>query len=392
MKIKSIETFPVKLKFKEPFVISNVVNDDMFYVIVKVTMDNGLIGYGEAIPAWEVTGETQFGVIDVINHLLDEKRTGLNLIGHDVDSLDDVKNLMEIISKSVWGAPSAKAALEQSLLDAYGKFVEKPLYELFGGLNEKVESNGVIGIYPIEETLNRVEEMALKGVKVIKLKGGIRSEGDDPFIRDIAVVRNSREIINRINPSIKLALDANQGYHCASDAVKVIKRMEGFLDWIEQPIIADDKLGFKTIKNICNVKLMADESVHNYNDAKLLLELKAVDLINVKLMKTGGIFEALRIAELAEKYGVPCQIGSMLESQLGISMGIHAFLSHRNFVSAELSSFSRLQKSLGDGVEKDEILISVTDTPGCGVVVREDEIHNYLVLNKKVEDGLEAEK
>jgi len=387
MKIRKIETFPIKLQLKEPFVIASVVNHDMFYVIVKLTTDNNIIGYGEAIPAWEVTGETQFSVIDVINHLCEPNKSSLNLIGEDISTYKKVSSLIEKISSKnqpapIWGAPSAKAAIEEAILDAYGKFIEKPVYELFNGKNRPVPFNKVISIYPIEETLEKVKQELEKGVEIIKLKVGIKKIGDiDNYERDMQVIKEAKELI-KAKPEVKLVADANQGYIDADTTISILKQVEGCLDWLEQPVLADDKLAFKKIKEACDIKLMADESIHNYHDAELLLELGAVDYLNLKLMKTGGMISALGIADLAKKYNVKCQLGSMIENQIGTVICLHTFLSHDNFMGTELDSFLRLRQCIGKGVTTKESHLNIPDKPGIGLEVNDQEIIENLITEQ----------
>jgi len=385
VKIQKIETFPIKLKFKEPFVIASVVNYDLYYVIVRLTTDNGFIGYGEAIPAWEVTGETQLGVIDAINHFCEPRKTGFSLLGADISTFPQTLQILDRLSPGadlpvIWGAPSAKAALEEAVLDAYGKYVQSPVYALFGGVNTKIPNNHAISIYPVDETLAKVEKELRKGVRVLKLKVGMKQVGTlDNYERDIQVIKAAREMVNRLDPAVTLVADANQGYLTPDRAISVIRRIEGCLDWLEQPILADDKLGFREIKKTCDIKLMADESVHNYYDAKLLLTTGGIDFINLKLMKTGGLVQAIRIAGLAEQYGVKCQMGSMLENQIGAAFCAHAFLSHKNIVTAELGAFGWLQECLGSGVGLMRNYITVTDTPGVGITVNPADIGKYLI-------------
>jgi L-alanine-DL-glutamate epimerase-like enolase superfamily enzyme len=385
MKITKIEAYPVKLKLKEPFVIANVTNDDMFYVIVRLETDNGIFGYGEAIPAWEVTGETQFSVIDVINHFCEPQKSGITLIGQDISTFSKVAKLIEKISpksgiNKIWGAPSAKAAIEQAVLDAYGKHVGKPIYKLFNGKNQNIEFNKSISVYSVEETLRRIQKELKQGVKVIKLKIGIENAGGlAQFERDIQVIKHARKLIDEKYPSCRLVADANQGFVTPENTIRFIKQVDGCLDWLEQPILADDKLGFKKIKEACNVKLMADESVHNYHDAKLMIELGAVDYINLKIMKTGGIFEARRIADLAEKHGVPCQMGSMIENQIGTAICAHTFLSHENIKTAELSSYSRLREHIGSGIKLGNNYIRIPDLPGNGIEVNDQDIFKHII-------------
>ncbi len=404
MRITKVECFPVKLQFKEPFVIANVSNYDMYYVITKITTDKGIIGYGEAIPAWEVTGETQFSVIDVINHLCEPNKSGFNLIGQNIGTFEDVRNLFDkIIPQNqlaiIAKAPSAKAALEGAVLDALGKNLNEPVYKIFNGKSKTISVNSVIGIYPFEESLKRVQNAIISGTKIIKLKVGIPDVGSLPgFKRDIELIRSSKKLINDSGKKIKLVADANQGFMTSEKTIEICKQIEGCLDWLEQPAYAEDKSAFKRIKEKCNIKLMADESVHSFYDAKSLIESGAVDYINLKIMKTGGIFEAIRIADFAAKHNVQCQMGSMLENVIGCAHSIHAFLSHSNITTAELSSFSRLQKCIGSGVtlNKDQT-ISIKESPGLGIEVQDDEIKEFLINEsdsitfKKTREGFNAQ-
>jgi L-alanine-DL-glutamate epimerase-like enolase superfamily enzyme len=385
MKITALEAYPVKLGMREPFVIASAVNDDMFYVVIRLRTDEGLVGYGEAIPAWEVTGETPFSVIDAVHHLCDPSKCGFSLIGQEIGTLPEALEVLDRISphaaiSALAHAPSAKAALEQAILDALGKKLGKPVYELFGGENQAIPFNNVIGIFGVDETLQRVERLIADGARTIKLKVGLRRVGElDGRERDIAVIREARTLIHRTDPSVRLVADANQGYVTAEQAIAVIRRMEGQLDWLEQPCLAQDRLAFRRIKQACDIPLMADESVHGFHDAELLLEDHSVDFLNLKLMKTGGLMEALRTAELAARFGVPCQLGSMLESELGTAFGCHAFLSHPNIRSAELGAFRRLRRSLGSGLQVEGATVRVSNTPGCGITVDEDALRAHLI-------------
>ncbi len=385
MRITALEVYPVKLAMREPFVIASAVNDDMFYVVIKLRTDEGIVGFGEAIPAWEVTGETPFSVIDAVHHLCDPSKCGFSLLGLEIGTLPEALAVVDRISphtaiSALAHAPSAKAALEQAILDALGKKLGKPVYELFGGENQPIPFNNVIGIFGVDETLRRVERMLAEGARTIKLKVGIRKVGGlDHFERDIAVIREARALIDRAGRSVKLVADANQGYATAEQAIAVIRRIEGQLDWLEQPCLAQDRLAFRRIKQVCDIPLMADESVHGYHDAELLLEDRSVDFLNLKLMKTGGLVEALRTAELAARHDVPCQLGSMLESELGTAFGCHAFLSHPNIRSAELGAFRRLRRSLGSGLQVEGATLRVPNTPGCGITVDEDALRAHLI-------------
>ena len=385
MKIVALETYPVKLSFREPFVIASTVNDDMFYVLVKLITDEGVVGFGEAIPAWEVTGETQFSVIDAVHHLCDVSKCGFSLLGQDITTLAEARALLQRISpqgaiSAFAHAPSAKAALEQAILDAVGKRAGMPVYALLGGRNRPIIFNNVISVFEVEETLRRVAVLLGQGARTIKLKVGVRKVGTlDAFDRDVVVIKEARALIDRMNASVKLVADANQGYCTVAQAIPILRRIEGQLDWLEQPCLASDLLAFRRIKEVCDIKLMADESVHGFHDAEILLKEGGVDYFNLKLMKTGGMLEALRIADLAELHGIPCQIGSMLESQIGTAMGCHTLLCHDNIRTAELGAFRRLRESLGSGLQVEGTTITVSGEPGFGIRVDEAGMRAHLI-------------
>jgi L-alanine-DL-glutamate epimerase-like enolase superfamily enzyme len=385
MKISKIETFPIALGLKRPFRIANASFTHMYYVIIKVQTDDGVTGYGESIPAWEVTGETQFSVMDCIHHLTEESKLGFTLIGREVSSLQDVAGIMDILcpdqrANIFWGAPSAKAGLEEALLDIVGKSQRKPIYELFGGRPKPVLYAHVLGIGPVQETLSKAKALLERGVDKIKLKIGVENlVGLENHRRDVEVVLGVKKLIEETRPRAKLVADANQGFTSPEKAVAFLKQVPGCLDYLEQPVIAGNRLGLRKIKDQCDVALMADESLHSCHDARLLLQLGAVDVFNVKLMKCGGMFEALKLAELAKMNGKRAVLGSMLENQLGAVPSIHAFFCEDSFESTESGFFSCLSANVGAGLSVDGNFIDVPAGPGTGLRVNESDFAEHLL-------------
>ncbi|MCU0486287.1 MAG: hypothetical protein MUC85_09285 [Anaerolineales bacterium] len=373
MKITAIDTISIKLQMKEPFVIASVTNFDMYYVIVRVQTDAGITGYGEATPAWEVTGETWQSVAACVDLFADGSLLGYSLIGREIGSLEAVREIMETIEprhdiRLVYGNPSAIAALEQAMLDACGKLAGKPLYEMFDGANTPIPFTRNISIFDVDTTLSRVETGIQQGFGIIRLKVGIRGAGGLPgYERDTQVVRQARQLIRAAAKPILLIADANQGFRDVEATISFCQRVEGMLDWLEQPTLASDLLAFSKIRQAASVPLMADEAVHGYEQARLLLDLGGVDYLNIKLMKTGGLLRALDIYDLAAEYGVRCQIGSMLESSLGASMGCHAALIRPQIVSTDLNSFDLLQENFASGVQFEGVHLRLSQDPGCGM-------------------------
>jgi len=383
MKITAIKSIPIKLQMKEPFVIASVTNFDMYYVVVKVETDTGIAGYGEATPAWEVTGETWQSVAACVDLFTDGHLLGYSLIGREIGSLEAVREIMETIEprndiRLVYGNPSAIAALEQAMLDACGKLSGKPLYEMFGATNKPIPFTRNISIFDVETTLNRVEAGIREGFSIIRLKVGIRGAGGLPgYERDYQVVKQARQMIQASQRPILLISDANQGFREVETAISFCRRVTGMLDWLEQPTLASDLLAFSKIKRAVSVPLMADEAVHGYEQARGLLELGGVDYINIKLMKTGGLLRAVDIIDLAAEFGVKCQIGSMLESSLGASMGCHGALIRPQIVSTDLNSFDLLRDNFASGLQIDEVQLKLSQDPGCGMKFEETELMRY---------------
>jgi L-alanine-DL-glutamate epimerase-like enolase superfamily enzyme len=385
VKIRKIETFPVALELMLPFRHASTAFTHMHYVMIKIETDAGVTGYGESIPAWEVTGETQFSVIDCIHHLTEESKLGFSLIGQEVSTLQSVRDIMEILCPDdrvniFWGAPSAKAGLEEALLDIAGKTQGKSIYELFGGKIRPVPFAHVLGIAPAKETIGRAKELLENGVHKLKLKIGIeKMDGLEDYQRDVEVILGIKNLIEKIKPGTKMVADANQGFITAEKTIAFLQKVPNCLEYLEQPVIAGDLLGMKKIKENCDVALMADESLHSYHDAKVLLELNAVDIFNVKLMKCGGMIEALKLADLARKNNKKVVLGSMLENQVGAIPSLHTFFCDDTIESTESGFFSVLRENIGSGLAIDGNFVKVPSGPGIGLDVDETDFKKHLI-------------
>lgn len=154
-----------------------------------------------------------------------------------------------------------------------------------------------------------------------------------------------------IGTDVPIRLDANQGWQ-AKEAVRAIRLMEELdlgIELIEQPVIAHDLEGLKYVTENTETPIMADESVFSVYDAKRVLDMGAADLINIKLMKTGGIHQAIKIATLAEAFGVKCMVGSMIETKIGITAAAHFAASHPNIAHYDLDAPLMLIGDIANG-------------------------------------------
>lgn len=320
MGIQQIEIYRVKLAYKEPFRIAPGASTESRNVIVKIVTDYGVVGWGESSPSERVTGENAETVVRVLD------RIAPRLIGRCPLRIEQNVDLMDSL---VEGNPAAKAAVDMALHDILGKTARKPLFMLMGGYRTEVLTDITLSIKSPKEMARDAVKAIKKGFKALKVKVGINSEEDLERIRSIR---------KAVDETVELRIDANQGW-TPKQAIDVLNKMEKFnIQFAEQPVPADDLKGLSEVKRNSPIPIMADESVHSPEDALHLIQAEAVDLINIKLMKSGGILKGRKIAEIAESAGIPCMIGCMGESDVGIAAGTHIAAAVKNIQYCDLDS------------------------------------------------------
>ena len=155
-----------------------------------------------------------------------------------------------------------------------------------------------------------------RGYDTLKVKVGI-----DPTL-DVARLSAIREAVGK---DCRIRIDANQAWS-PKQAIKLLNQMQDKgldIELVEQPVKAHDFEGLAYVTKYSNVPVLADESVFSPEDAFKILQMKAADLINIKLMKCGGIYNALKIISMAEIVGVECMIGCMLEAKVSVNAAVH---------------------------------------------------------------------
>ncbi len=328
MGIEQIEAYAVSLRYKEPFRIAAGTSSETRNVVVKILTDYDVVGWGESSPSKRVTGETQETVVKALDKFA-PKLVGMCplRIEHDVELMDSV----------VEGSPAAKAAVDMALHDILGKTAGKPLFRLIGGYRTEVLTDLTLSMNDPERMAQDAVEAREKGFKALKVKVGADCD------EDVERVRLVREAVGK---EMRLRVDANQGW-TPKRAVEVLTRMVKYdVQFAEQPVPAEDIEGLAEVRRSSPVPIMADESVHSPEDAMRLIRADAVDLVNIKLMKCGGMLKARKIAAVAEAAGIPCMIGCMGESGIGIAAGTHLAAAIRNIRYADLDSDILLKDKL----------------------------------------------
>lgn len=303
IKIKHISV-PLRTPFKTALRTVNSIED----IIVEIYTDTGNIGFGEAPPTGVITGDTAGSIIGAIEDHIKKSILGM--------SVENFEELMLKLNNCIVKNTSAKAAVDIALYDLYGQLYKAPLYKLLGGYRKEIITDITISVNDLEEMVKDSLAAIERGYNTLKIK-----VGKDP-VKDIERMKAIRKAAGY---DVKLRIDANQGWK-PKEAVRILGEMynEGLqVEFVEQPVLAHDVDGLKFVTDNVSIPVLADESIFSPMDALNILQRRAADLINIKLMKTGGIYNALKICSLAEMYGVECMIGCMLEAKVSVTAAVH---------------------------------------------------------------------
>ena len=353
MKITNITTTECRIPLRTPFKTALRTVDCVHDLLVRVETDTGAVGYGEAPPTAVITGETLGSL-----HTAVEEFIAPALRGMEVEDLDGV---MARLDRCLVRNTSAKAAVDMALYDLFAQSCGKPLYKVLGGARSSIETDLTISVNPVPVMVADAKTAVEEGFKVLKIKVGKEGLADIPRLKAI------REAVG---PEVSLRVDANQGW-TAKQAVRIITALEDAgvdPELVEQPVPAHDIDGLEYITRRVATPILADESVFSPADALSILQRHAADMINIKLMKTGGIWQALKICSAAEVCGVECMMGCMLESKLAVSAAAHLAAARSVITRIDLDgpSLCSLDPYTGGPVYQGPRIL-MNETPGIGI-------------------------
>ena len=308
MKIDRIEIGEVAIPLRTPFKTASRTVDAVNNILIRIVTDSGTAGYGEAPPTALITGETKASIREAIMQYI-----APSIIGMEIFDLDTI---MQRLNASIVNNTSAKAAVDMAVYDLYAKTLGQPLYKVLGGAKRKIETACTISDNPIDEMLRDSMQAVQDGFSILNVNVGKQRLKN---VDSLLAIRKA------VGPGIRTRVEANQGWS-SQDAVRIISLLEDKgmqTELVEQPVKAHDLAGLKFVKQHVQTPIVADESIFSMKDALHIIQTQSADLINIKLMKTGGIHEALKICTVAETYGVDCMIGCMLESKISVSAAAH---------------------------------------------------------------------
>jgi len=358
MKIENIELFPVEIENEEEFKIATGTSFTTENVVIKVEAE-GRTGWGNGA-ANGVTEETNESIMRCLKPW-EEK-----LIGQKI-RIEDV--WCDFRSENP-GDPAALAGLDTAFHDLYGKIKGKRVFELFGGGKESgVMTDRTIGIMDKKETVEHAEDYIKQGFKAIKIKVGLDMESDIDRIRAV------REIVGS---DVKIWVDANQGYSVeeAKEFCESIKEYD--IEFVEQPVDEKDLEGLKEVTGDTELPIVADEAMKDHESAEKICSNEMADMVNIKLMKCGGLTGGRKIVEVIEDYGVNAMVGCMLEMEPSLGAAVHLFESSENIRYADLDGHLLLPDGLSRGLTFENGRLWTLNEPGIGVEVMMDKLEQYM--------------
>lgn len=353
MKITDIRIGKISVPLRVPFKTALRTVESVEDVIVEIHTDTGNVGYGEAPPTGVITGDTTGAIIGAINDHI--KKT---IMGNDIE---DFEMLMIKLNNCILKNTSAKAAVDIALWDLFGQLYKAPIYKLLGGRRKSITTDITISVNEPEEMARDSIVAMERGYDTLKIKVGKDSK------KDIARLKAIRKAIGN---DINIRIDANQGWK-PKEAVYILRKIEDEdigIELVEQPVISHDIQGLKFVKNNISIPVLADESVFSPIDALKIMEIGAADLINIKLMKTGGIYNALKICSVAELFGVECMIGCMLEAKISVNAAVHLACGKDVITKVDLDgpSLCREDPIIGGSIFNEKNIV-VSEEPGLGI-------------------------
>jgi muconate cycloisomerase len=365
-KIIKVETIIVDLPTIRPHHLSMAVMMNQTMVLIKIYSDDGIVGFGESttIGGLSYGAESPEGMKLTIDNYISPL-----LIGQEANNIN---SLRKIINKNVQHNTFAKAGIETALLDAQGKRLDVSVSTLLGGaLNSKI---GVLWTLASGDTNKDIEEakqlIEENRHNIFKLKIGRK----DPKV-DVAHVTAIKKALGE---DIKITVDVNQAWEesVAKKWIKVLQ--ENGIDLIEQPIVKTNFDGLARLTKYFEVPIMADEACATITDAIKLCNIRGGSVFAVKIMKTGGLYDAYKIAGMAEASDISLYGGTMLEGTIGTIASAHVFSTTNMSWGTEL--FGPLL--LTDDIVKQRLTykdcsLELPTGPGLGIELDEDKIEKY---------------
>lgn len=362
-KIIKIEIFKFNIPLKTPFRIAFETITHAENILIKIHTNSEICGWGECSPYKSIIGETQAGEFEIAP-LLAKSILGKSPL--------EIENRLLDLDLAITANPCIKSAFDIALHDIAAQSAGMPLYAYLGGANDRIlHTDMTIGLDTPENMAQQAREFLAAGFPAIKVKVGTTLEAD------LARIKAIREVVGS---NLPLRIDANQGWS-PTNALQILKAMESYnIEHCEAPISKKHRKALINLNRESPIPIMADESLFGPEDAYQLASQNACDYFNIKLAKSGGIRNAMKIATIAEVSGIKSQVGCFSESRLAITALAHFVLAAKNVVHFDMDAPLMLTDDpiLGGIKYGDEGSIHVPDTIGIGVSIPDEYLQKMV--------------
>ncbi|MCW5941999.1 MAG: dipeptide epimerase [Fimbriimonadaceae bacterium] len=339
MRITDVAVYKWDIPLSEPFRIATMVTDVAPNILVRVTTDEGLVGWGEGSPLHSIVGETQ-GIC-----LAAAKDLRAFVLGRDPL---EIAALSAEMARFLPHNTTTACAFDMAFHDVAAKRAGLPLWRNLGGTRRPLPIDVTISIVSAKEARRAATEIFDAGYDIIKMKLGGEPADD---LERVEAVREE------VGPGATIRVDANQGWDRIA-AVEALQALEEFdVEFCEQPLRAHDLAGLQWVAKQTTIPIMADESLFGPESALELVLHDVVPMFNIKLSKSRGIHYGRQIAAIAEAGGIRCMVGAMVESKLGLTA-----IAHFATTSPAMRYFD-LDTTYGQ--KEDPVLGGVTVAEGC---------------------------
>ncbi|KAB7768056.1 dipeptide epimerase [Xanthomonas maliensis] len=355
MKITGFQLGMLRVPLRTPFKTALRTVQAIEDVVLSLHTDSGHTGHGAAAATAPITGDTHGAIVAAIGQQLAPR-----LIGQDVA---DLNRLCALVQGALQHNTSAKAAVEIALYDLWAQLHGAPLYRMLGGGTPQLRTDVTISVNAAEQMVADACAAVEQGYTALKIKVGTEVAADIARVQAIHAAVHGRA---------QLRLDVNQGW-TAKQSVQALQRLEAagvVLELVEQPVKAADIDGLAFVTARVHTPVMADESAFSPRQLIELIQRRAADIVNIKLMKSGGLSNAIRSADIAALYGMPCMMGCMIESSISAAAAAHLAVAKAGSIDkVDLDAPALAQcDPVHGGARFDRAHIHLADAPGLGIV------------------------
>lgn len=361
---KKIETILVEIPTIRPHKMAVATMQTQTLVLVKITSDDGFIGWGEA---------TTIGGLGYGEESPESIKTNIDtyfapllrsLQGHNL------AQIMQVLKKHINGNRFAKCAIQTALLDIQAQRLGLPLSELLGGrLRDSVPVLWVLASGDTEKDIAEAQQMLeAKRHNFFKLKIGSRAVEAD--------VEHVLAIKQALGNEVSIRVDVNRAWS-ELDAIKGIKLLQaGGVDLIEQPCAIDNIEAMQRLTHRFDIAIMADESLMGPSSAYRLAKSNAASVFAVKVAQSGGLLEGRDVATIAQLAGIDLYGGTMLEGAVGTMASAHLFSTFENlkFGTELFGPLLLTQEILSTPLRYENFELHLPNTPGLGIEIDENKI------------------